>query len=723
MSDQNEITQRPMLRRLASRLGVLDSYVDQSGERERLTSDATRERLLRALGFDASTEELAEQALRDLRRRRRREWIEPTRVVRQRSRQLARVRTRMPTMHVHEVTWTLALVTEEGVRHEWRGTIPGGRSRKVELTLPIVPPLGYHELHVSFAAEGRTRTGRQRLIVVPSHCMQPETRLGGRRGFGLTTNLYTVRSAENWGAGDFGDVGALATWVGQHGGAFVGTNPLHALRNSGYDVSPYSPITRLFRNPLYLRVTDVPELSHDAPARSLIASPAFQEQLSELRAASMLDYARVMALRTPVLESLHATFVEREVSARTPRARSYAAYLRREDPQLTQFAVFMAIAEEEGPDARQWPDALRHPGSEAVAARGRELSARVDFHRWLQFETDRQLSMAAADASRAGLALGLYQDLAVGSAPSGSDVWSHPALFLHGATVGAPPDMYSDEGQNWGLPAINPHVLHASGYDYWTRLLRAGFRHSGALRIDHALGLFRTFWVPEGESAREGAFVRAYRDELFGILALESLRHGALVVGEDLGTVPPEVPQVFARWGVLSSKVLVFESDITTGQFREAREYPRMALATVNTHDLPPIVGWIEERDIEIRSAVGDLSHAELAASIRDMRRSDRWALVSSLVAAGLLPESAPEAFDMRALIRAVHAFVRRTPSALVGLSLDDLAMESAPVNIPGVWQDKYPSWSRRMREPLGQLLSGGGMEALLGTEGAEGFA
>jgi 4-alpha-glucanotransferase len=494
--------------------------------------------------------------------------------------------------------------------------------------------------------------------------------------------------------------------VGHYGGAFVGVNPLHALRNEGYDVSPYSPITRLFRNALYLNVEAIPELAYDARARDLIASPEFQRTLAELREAPMLEYGRITALREPVLESLHRTFTEQEVAGASRRARLYAQFVERDDPQLSQFATFMAIAERYGPDARRWPEPLRDAGGEAVAVVRRELAGRVDYYRWLQFELDCQLGAAALEASRAGLSLGVYQDLAVGSAPSGSDVWANPELFLHGATVGAPPDMYSDEGQNWGLPAVNPHVLRATGYDYWTRLLRAGFRHAGALRIDHALGLFRTFWVPAGASAKTGAYVRAFSEELFGIVALESVRHNALVVGEDLGTVPPEVPRVLERWGVLGSRVMVFERDFVTGRFRSAADYPRLALATVNTHDLPPLVGWLEERDIMIRSEVGDLADPEQAWAMRRARENDRVALVESLIEAGLLPHTARENVTSDVLIAAVHTFLRRTPSALAGLSLDDLAHEATPVNIPGVTQDRYPSWSRRMRDTVEVLLT-----------------
>ena len=715
--DQTQHVERPMLRALADRKRIQASYVDQTGEKLRHTSDHTRVQLLAAMGIDASTEERAREALRALRRAERRRLIDPVRVVRQRSRSLTRVTVRMPTIDADEARWTLVLRTEEGVRSHWSGTVQGGRSRRLELSLPVVPPLGYHDLTITFEGDGRRRSGTQRLIVVPSRCMAPELRLRGRRGFGITANLYTVRSRANWGAGDLGDLVTLSEWLGHEGGAFVGVNPLHALRNEGYDVSPYSPISRLFRNSIYLRVDDIPELAHDETARAMIAAPELQRELAELREASMLDYARVMALRAPVLERLHQTFERHELAARTERGRAYESYVAREDPQLTQFATFMAIAEQEGPDARAWPESLRDPRSPEVARRREELQHRVGYHTWIQFELDRQLGNAAHHAAEAGLALGLYQDLAVGSAPSGSDVWANPGLFRQGATVGAPPDMYSEEGQNWGLPAMDPFVLRETRYDYWIRLLRSGFRHTGALRIDHALGLFRMFWVPLGESARSGAYVTSFSEELFGIMALESMRHGAIVVGEDLGTVPPQVPKVLERWGVLGSKVVVFEGDFSTGRFRSAHAYPRLALTTVNTHDLPPLVGWMRERDVTLRSELGDLSDEQQLSTARRARAADRGGVVELLIQEGLLPRSAHDRLEPEALVQAIHAFVRRTPAALVGLSLDDLALESEPVNIPGVWQDRYPSWSRRMRVTLEELLHSPRTDVLLGHE------
>jgi hypothetical protein len=394
-----EAATRPTLAKLAERLGIQPSYMDQSGEKRRITSDATREALLAAMGIDASTEERAAAALKTLRTSQRHQWLEPVRVVRQRSRSLSQVMVRVPSTRTVELRWTLTLRTEEGMESRWSDVAHGGPSRTLLLELPVVPPLGYHDLTVAFKADGRVRTATQRLIVVPSQCVAPEARLRGRRGFGLTANLYSVRSAKNWGAGDFGDLATIAEWLAHQGGTFVGVNPLHALRNEGYDVSPYSPISRLFRNSLYLRVENIPELAHDAGARAQIATSEFQAELAQLREVDMLDYDRVMRLRAPVLDSLHRTFVEREVGGDSTRGRAYALYVEREDPHLTQFATFMAIADREGPDARQWPPELRDARSGAVARMREQLADQVDFHRWLQFEIDRQLGRASLDAS------------------------------------------------------------------------------------------------------------------------------------------------------------------------------------------------------------------------------------------------------------------------------------------------------------------------------------
>jgi 4-alpha-glucanotransferase len=750
MSDSNPPSSLSALRRLADRVGILPEYVDQSGRETHVTSDETRVALLAALGIDASSDEAAREALAELEQRDAARLVPPVRVAVLREGPAGAVRTATltrPRSWHGPVHWEIELRTEDGAVHESEGVYDGA-APTFDVPLPTTPPLGYHELFVGFDTGVGELVARQSLIVVPPACPSPAELLRGRRVFGVTANLYTTRSRHNWGAGDFTDLGDLLEWSASAGAAFVGVNPLHALRNRGGDISPYSPVSRLFRNPLYLDVEAVPELAESPEARALLADDALQSELARLRATRAVEYDRVMAAKRPVLEALHRTFREwgvgsRESGSARQRHEAYEHYVAEQGTALEDFATFCALEEwftsgaENGSDTptphsllptpcswTDWPNDYQDPDSDVVAAfRDRHADA-VDFHRWLQFELDRQLAEAARRGRAAGMPLGVYPDLAIGTATSGSDPWAFAGLFVQGACIGAPPDPLAPSGQNWGLPPIHPQRLAEDGYHYWVALVRSALRHSGALRIDHVLGLFRQFWIPAGREGSDGAYLRFPTDDLFGILALESTRAGALVVGEDLGTVPPEVPGVLERWGVLSSKVLYFERE-PDGGFRRAAGYPTLALTTANTHDLATLEGFWLGRDIQLRGEVGMLADAEVSAA-RRARAAEREALRRLLVEEGVLRDVPdPSPLDVRA---AVHAFLRRTPSWLVGLSLDDLVGEVEPVNMPGVPPEKFSSWTRRLSVPLEALRTspdvgralGGSERSLIGSTNDE---
>ncbi|MGI8497285.1 MAG: 4-alpha-glucanotransferase, partial [Gemmatimonadaceae bacterium] len=555
----------------------------------------------------------------------------------------------------------------------------------------------------------------------PFRCPDPAESLGGNV-FGITANLYTLRSRRNWGAGDLGDLAALAEWSGRIGGGggggahFIGVNPLHALHNRGRDVSPYSPISRLFRNVLYLDIETIPELAECAPARERISAPSFRSELARLRESETVEYERVMALKRPVLELLHRVFFEKHRNSGSDRGDRFHRYVESQGEALQDFATWMALHEHF--ESEPWPDSFLLPRSRAVVEfRDASLHA-VDFHRYLQFELDRQLASAAARAAHVGHRIGIYQDLAIGSAPGGSDVWAFPDLFIRGAAIGAPPDPLYQAGQNWGLPPLDPIQLAHHGYDYWVRLLRASLAHAGALRIDHVMGLFHQFWIPEGMTGREGAYVRFPSSDLLGILALEATRHAAFVVGEDLGTVPAEVPPALAERNILSSRVLYFERDRGGGgvAFAPARSYPELALATANTHDMTTLAGFWSGRDIELRHATTRgtaSSDAELEVALA-AREQEKRELVARLVEDGALnPASTPP--PIAELCGAVHDFLCRTPSVLVGLSLDDIAGEVDPVNLPGASAEEYPSWTRKMHLAVEDLSSDPGVRVALG--------
>jgi 4-alpha-glucanotransferase len=654
------------LRTLALQLGILPEYVDQTGRETRSTTDETRVAIIAAMGFDASTEERATAALATLEARDRSRTLAPVRVI------------------VHDSPFTLP-------------------SRAAQLTLErggiwregAELPIGYHTL-----AQGDST---QSLIVVPPHCAPPV-----RRAMGIIANLYAVRSERDWGLGDITDLAAIAEWSGEKGASFVGVNPLHSLRNRGHDISPYSPVSRLYRNPIYIDVMAVPELRDNRDARALLDDPATQEKLAALRASTHVDYDAVWTLKRRMLEILHRTFIVRHREARSGRGRDYRKYIEDEGATLSNFATFCALEDHFANDARssgwpQWPEEFRHPASPDVVAFRSANEDAVDFHRWLQFELDRQLASVAAVARESKHGIGIYQDLAIGAAPDSADMWAFGDLFLRGVSVGAPPDGYAPQGQNWNLPPIDPRQLVEDRYAFWIALIRASLRHTGALRIDHVLGLFRQFWIPAGMPGRMGAYVRFPTEDMMGILALESVRHHAVIVGEDLGTVPPEVPGTLERWGILSSRVMYFERE-DDGRFRPASSYPRLSLTTADTHDMATITGFWTGRDIELQRMVGLIDSDERASAALAHREQERRFLVERLVAEGALKSGDAAAPSNAELRGAVHRFLCSTPAALVGVYLEDLVGEREPVNLPGVSHDVYRSWTRRLSHTLESL-------------------
>jgi 4-alpha-glucanotransferase len=679
---------RPLLHQLADALGIVAEYVDQSGRETRRTSDDTRAAILRAFGIDASTEESCAAELERRDAAAHATPIPPVRVVGEGTRTVELGHARAFVDRDYELTLTL----ESGERTTTRGRVPASGM----LPLPGAPEAGYHALALSIN-DARVA---QSLIVAPASCVRPAELLDGQRGLGITTQLYSLTSARNQGIGDFTDLSSLARWAGERGASFVGVNPLHALGNAGDAISPYSPVSRLFKNPIYLDVEAIPELESSDAAKEILARSA--PELTALRALDHVDYARVAALKRTLFAELFRAFLK--LPEADTRKRAHRAFVDDGGRALTSFATFMALDDElaarTGTRApwQQWPEEFRHPESRAVHDFASRNAHALALHRWLQFEIDRQLAVVAANAAYAGLRIGVYQDLAVGSAPGGCDTWAFRELFVDDCAIGAPPDGYSADGQNWGLPPLDPHALAADGYRYFIRVVRNNLRHAGALRIDHAVGLFRQFWIPRGMSGKDGAYVRFPAADLLGILALESRRARAVVVGEDLGTVPPEVPAALHARGILSSRVLYFERD-DAGRFLGAADYERDALATANTHDMPTLEGFFRGRDIAIKRDVGIVPSDVDAKRMQKERQREKRELFRRLSAEGVLPDGSDG--DTTQVRGAVHAFLQRTPSSLVGISLDDLVGEVEPVNVPGVGADRFESWTRKLHVPI----------------------
>ena len=698
---------RSQLRALADHVGILPDYYDICGVRH-FTDDDTYVSLLQTLSLGASTEESAERTLADLERVERQRLLPPVRVLRPESKRRPRVTLNVPNPGAGSADWEIELIEESGAVHlvRSRGIEDGG---VIDVELPGTLPIGYHTLRATVDLATGPVEGEQSFIVTPASCTSYRAHTNGRRAYGVWTNAYTLRSERNWGVGDLTDIAELARGLARCGALFVGLNPLHALRNRGDEVGPYCPISRLFRNFIYVDVEAVPELAECPEAQAKCSSPDFRAELARAHSSARVEYEHVATIKRDVLRLLHRWFVEHHVNSASPRGRAFAEYQVAQGKPLVNFATFLAIEDRfladgrGGSGWRDWPGEYHDPDSPAVQEFRNAHLDEIEFHQYVQFELDRQLAVAGDGARQAGMSLGLYQDLAIGAADNGSDAWSFPGLFVEGIEVGAPPDPYSDTGQTWGFPPVNPHRLRDGAYDYWIRLLRSATAHTKMLRIDHVMGLFRQFWVPRGTTAADGAYVKFPADDLLGILALESRRNGTVVVGEDLGTVPPEVPPKLKEYHILSTRVMYFERD-HANEYRSSDSYSPRALVTATNHDHPPLAGFQAGRDLDIRREIGLIASDEELENARAERAESLAALARRLVQEGFLAEDKQDRPDL--LCAAVHAFVAATPSPLVGVSLDDLAGETDPINLPGVVPADYPSWTRRMHRNLDDVLA-----------------
>jgi len=590
----------------------------------------------------------------------------------------------------------LMLVTADGMTHELPPigaateqnavmAVDGLRIVQVQYPLPALPA-GRHRLYDPDHPEIDCT-----LIAAPSCCHWPAPMAAGRRQFGVAAQLYSLRRADDCGIGDFTTLAELAVDAAAAGAATIGLNPLHALFPIDRErASPYYPSDRRFLEPLTIDVTAIPEIQASETARRLLASHA--DAIATLREQRLVDYVGVGQVKDAILHACHEAFERRDPA--DPRVREFAAFVAAGGTALGDFAVFTALSETRaGTPWSRWPGELQKPGSAAVRAFASEHAGRVRYHLYLQWIADSQLAAAAERARAAGLTLGFYRDLAVGAAPDGAEAWSHQSLLARGATVGAPPDAFAPAGQNWGLPPAVPHVLRSSAYAAPAALFAANMRHAGGLRIDHVMGLQRLFWIPDGASAAEGAYVHYPVEDLFSVLAEESARARCFVVGEDLGTVPEGFRERLDAAAILSYRVLRFERE--GEQFLPPSRYPTRAAACTSTHDLPTIRGWWSGTDIAERERLGQLDAAAAQHAVEERRR-ELDALRSAIEAQDGRPLDDEPGDQGAAVVAAAHRYVAATPSALVLLQADDLAGEIDAVNLPGTDRER-PNWRRKV--------------------------
>jgi 4-alpha-glucanotransferase len=673
------------LRELADAHGVSTEYWDWRNRHVQVSTETLRA-VLTALDVDADE---PETALTDLHMKRWRRTLPPCVVLRE---------DEPGTVDVHVIDGASVdvWITLEGGayhsnlrqldNHTPPREVDGHWLGEASFEIPRLP-CGYHRLHAHSAGTQQDTA----LIVTPAWLGLPD-RLGDAKGWGLATQLYSVRSHGSWGVGDLTDLADLATWAGaEHGASYVLVNPLHAAEPvPPMQPSPYLPTSRCFANPIYLRIERIPEYAAlDLPTRFSVDVLRF-----EIRdAGELIDRDSAWLAKRKALQTIY----------RQPRSAgrdlAYRAFCRREGRALDDFAAWCALTEHYGPDWHAWQPQFRHPRSSEVAAFVTTYAKAVDFHRWLQWLLDDQLADAQSSATRSGMSLGVMHDLAVGVSPTGADSWAWQDELARGVTVGAPPDPYAQTGQDWQQPPWRPDRLADLAYAPFRDLIATALRHSGGLRVDHIIGLFRLWWIPSGANPTEGTYVRYDHDALVGILALEAARAGAVIVGEDLGTVEPWARDYLRARGVLGTSVLWFEFDYDGGGGPLAPEQWReYCLASVTTHDLPPTAGYLAGDHVRLRNDLGLLTR-----SLEDELEADhleQTAWLDWLRARGLLGADA----DHDETIRALHRALTFAPARLRCLALTDAVGDRRTQNQPGATEG-YPNWRLPLTGPDGRPL------------------
>ena len=729
----HELTEQTLLARLAERAGIATDYHDIAGTLH-LTSDDTKRAILTAMGFVIDSTASLTQALQ--------EWddapwqrpCDPVRILRD-----GEAGGPLSCYLVLEDGKEGSLTVEWQIRDEANAVVQEGRAGpgltaaevrflkgqrhvRVEIPDPHGLSLGYYTLTIRAESLVGGVEGSMRLIEAPRQCYIPPPLEANQRLWGFALQLYSLSSDRNWGCGDFTDLGRIVEWAGNELGAgVIGLNPLHALRNTTpYHISPYAPYSRLYLNELYIDLDRLPEWHESEDAQQQFLDPEFQATLRALRQTRQVDYNAVATAKRTMLDLAYRTFIAEAYSGEEPhlqpnteRARRLERFIQSEGTPLELYAAFQTFEEERrliqstSTTWHDWPKQFLMPG-QPVREYANRHRKRIRFFQYIQWVASEQLNEIQRTAEQLAMPIGLYHDMALGADRNGAEAWIYQSVLALGADCGAPPDSFAPEGQNWGLPPINPHALRSSGYELLIQLLRNNFRSGGAIRLDHVMAFFRLFWIPRGRPASEGTYVHYPFEDLLAIVALESVRSHTLVIGEDLGTVPDWVREQLAKARVLSYRVFYFERH-ADGAMKPPDHYPAQSLAVTTTHDLPTLAGFWSCEDLQVRSRLGAFHDDTAHRQAWEERQRDKVHILNALQHERLLPTGMTEDLATAPamttdLCHAIHLYLARTPSYLVLANLEDGLGELSQTNLPGTI-DSHPNWTRKYSIPVDHML------------------
>lgn len=730
MQDQTEQT---LLATLAERAGIAHDYHDIAGTLH-VTSDDTRRAILTAMGFTVDSAASLTQALQEWDEAPWKRPCEPVRILRDDETEaslfcyLALEEGKEQSVAVEwQVYDETNVLVQEGSTGPGLSAVEvrllnGRRHVRVEIPAPRGLSLGYYDL--TLRAEGLVGgpVGTMRVIVAPRHCYVPTWLEANQRLWGLALQLYSLSSDRNWGCGDFTDLGRIVEWAGKELGAgVIGLNPLHALRNTKpYHISPYAPNSRLYLNELYIDLEQLPELYGSEEARQQLLAPEFQAKLQALRESRLVDYETIATTKRTMLEWAYRAFLteaysgeESNLQPRTSRALRLEKFIQSEGLPLELYATFQTLEEErrliqsQSATWYEWPERFLTPG-QPVREYAERHRTRIRFFQYIQWVASEQLNEIRQTAEKLGMPIGLYHDLALGADRNGAEAWIYQSVLALGADCGAPPDPFAPEGQNWGLPPMNPHALRASGYELLIQLLRNNFRSGGAIRLDHVMAFCRLFWIPRGRPASEGTYVHYPFEDMLAILSLESVRSKTLVIGEDLGTVPDWIRAQLAQARVLSYRVFYFER-AADGAMKSPSDYPPQSLAVATTHDLPTLTGFWSGEDLQLRATLSAFTDGAAHHHAWEERQRDKSAILSALQRENLLPNGVTQDLATAPamttdLCQAIHTYLARTPSCIVLANLEDGLGELSQTNLPGTI-DSHPNWTRKYAIPVDEIM------------------
>lgn len=686
--ENSEHIDQSCLKSLAESYGVATQFEDYQGRTQQV-SLGTVQAVLTAMGVDCSSDAAAWEALAAREAEAWTRTVAPTVVHTRFGGGTVDVTTRLgdsPSVVVHTELGAQVSLTKV-VRHDDREV--GGNARRrhcFEFAEEI--PDGYHKVVVT-TSQGVTEAA---LIAAPGRV--PEHPALGKQRSGCAVQLYSVLSRHSWGMGDYADLADVAGWAAQSAGSdFVLINPVHANQPTfPVEASPYLPTSRRYFSPLYIRVEDIREWAYMEPSVTTPMRWTRDDLNHAVGSCGRIDRDAVWRVKR---DALWEVFTSGRSAARQA---AFDLFCAEGGDALTDFATWCALGEFAQRTGQEWSEQWESPSAPAVVQWRAQNSQAVDFHRWLQWVCSEQLAKAHQSALAAGMAIGVVNDLAVGVHPAGADSWALQGVLAAGASVGAPPDGFNQLGQDWSQPPWQPAGLAEAGYVPFRDVVRAALKHAGALRLDHVMGLFRLWWIPRGRPASEGTYVY-YNDEvMLGIVCLEASRAGAIVVGEDLGTVEPVVREKLAQRGFLGTNVLWFEQE--DGTIIPPHRWRRECLATVTTHDLPPTASYLSGEHVKVRHLLGVLSRSEqeeMAAAQHEVQ-----VVIDGIKQRGLI--KADDADDELAMAVALHTYLRITPAALMAWMLSDAVGERRMQNVPGTCTE-YPNWTIPLADGSGHIV------------------